>query len=104
MKKLIFILSLGFTGLFSATSPIKNDLKIVNAISLDNNKVEANTKENTIYKYYYGMGAVDTGSSGTCFTYGQYTCLDDDSYCTFTPHNTRGTVPTTCLGDGNYQA
>ncbi len=50
------------------------------------------------------MGAVDTPNNGTCFTYGQYTCLDDDSYCTFTPHNTGGTVPTTCLGDGNYQA
>ncbi len=64
---------------------------------------EVNTKSKLLYRYEYGMGAVDI-ANGTCFTYGLYICSDDSSFCTFTPHNTGGTVPTTCLGEGNYQA
>ncbi|WP_241311309.1 hypothetical protein [Chryseobacterium arthrosphaerae] len=104
MKKIIFIVMLGFAGFLSAKSTVKNEPKIVNENVARDTKIETSNKESLKYKYYYGMGAVDTPNNGTCFTYGQYTCLDDDSYCTFTPHNTGGTVPTTCLGDGTYQA
>lgn len=99
MKKLFFLVTLGFAGYVSAASPVENPVKETPQVK------ETSSKDESLrYKYYYGMGAVDTPNNGTCFTYGQYTCLDDDSYCTFTPHNTGGTVPTTCLGDGNYQA
>ena len=103
MKKIIFIAMLGFAGFLSAKTSVEKGLKIVDD-NLVNSKMKVETSKKVLYKYYYGMGAVDTPNNGTCFTYGQYTCLDDDSYCTFTPHNTGGTVPTTCLGDGNYQA
>lgn len=112
MKKLFFLVAFGIAGYISAASPVNKKIhsapeaktkpvkKKINSQPKVNQEVK---KSELLYRYEYGMGAVDT-ANGTCFTYGLYICLDDSDFCTFTPHNTGGTVPTTCLGEGNYQA